>query len=59
MYICNQWGELIYDTDEKNKGWDGTMNNSSVEIGKYVYLIEIRAVFGEGHKFLGHLLLVR
>ncbi|MBL4625669.1 MAG: PKD domain-containing protein [Flavobacteriales bacterium] len=59
MYIYDRWGELIFETDDKSRGWNGTRNGIKVQVGTYIYLIEIHDVLGEDHKFLGHVNLVR
>lgn len=39
MSIFNRWGQMIYETTDINKGWDGTYKGSSVMKGAYVYRI--------------------
>ncbi len=39
MQIFNRWGQLIFETNDQNKGWDGTYNNSMAQIGSYVWKI--------------------
>ena len=39
MYIFNRWGELIFETTDLNKGWDGTYNGIVVQEGVYVWKI--------------------
>jgi gliding motility-associated-like protein len=39
MSIYNRWGELIYTTDNKDEGWDGTANGLIMQAGTYVYVI--------------------
>ncbi|GAA3932002.1 hypothetical protein GCM10022209_27660 [Chitinophaga oryziterrae] len=36
MKIYNRWGELVYQTRDMSKGWDGALQ----EVGEYVYMIE-------------------
>jgi gliding motility-associated-like protein len=40
MKIFNQWGELIYQTNNVNGGWDGSSKGQQQPIGVYVYLIQ-------------------
>lgn len=40
MKIFNQWGELIYQTNNVNGGWDGSSKGVQQPIGVYVYLIQ-------------------
>ncbi len=40
MKIFNQWGEMIYQTNNINGGWDGTSKGQQQPIGVYIYLIQ-------------------
>ncbi len=42
MQIFNRWGELIFESNDKNIGWDATINGEYVEIGVYVYVIHCK-----------------
>ena len=39
MSIFNRWGQMIYETSDINKGWDGTYKGSQCILGAYVYRI--------------------
>ena len=39
MQIWNRWGELIYETNDFNKGWDGSYKGHECPIDAYVYVI--------------------
>ena len=39
MSIFNRWGQMIYETTDINKGWDGTYKGSRCMMGAYVYRI--------------------
>ncbi len=39
MSIYNRWGQMIYETTDINKGWDGTYKGSPCMLGVYVYRI--------------------
>ncbi len=39
MSIYNRWGELLFESTDKNKGWDGTFKGKYVPYGVYVYLV--------------------
>ncbi|MBI2968154.1 MAG: gliding motility-associated C-terminal domain-containing protein [Bacteroidetes bacterium] len=47
--IFDRWGELIFETDDVNKGWDGThyKNGKKLEVGVYVWLLTAESVKGE------------
>ncbi len=37
ILIYNRWGEVIFETTEARKQWDGKYNGNPVEQGTYVY----------------------
>jgi len=39
MIIFNRWGQLIFMTDDIEKGWDGTYNGAKSPIGVYFWCI--------------------
>lgn len=38
--IVNRWGNLIYEFNDVNGGWDGTSNGKPVSEGTYFYIID-------------------
>ncbi|HRP56301.1 gliding motility-associated C-terminal domain-containing protein [Agriterribacter sp.] len=40
--IYNQWGAMLYETKDNEKGWNGTHNNNPQPVGLYVYVIKVR-----------------
>ena len=47
-FIVNRWGNLIYEYNDVNGGWDGrTKNGNIVEEGVYFYHIKAKAYGGE------------
>ncbi len=61
MVIFNRWGEIIFESFDASKGWDGTYNGSEIQTsGVFVWQIE----FGEkgsdqNHLYRGHVTLVK
>jgi gliding motility-associated-like protein len=39
MYIYNRWGQLLFETENRAEGWDGTFNGEMVQTGTYTYVI--------------------
>lgn len=37
LQIYNRWGELIFETKDKNQPWDGTYNGKNVPADVYFY----------------------
>ncbi|MCB0401077.1 MAG: gliding motility-associated C-terminal domain-containing protein [Flavobacteriales bacterium] len=61
MQIFDRWGELIYETEDLNTGWDGTAkggNDISME-GVYVYNIQLRDWQGVNHNYVGKVSLLK
>ena len=42
--IFNRWGQLIYETNDPEKGWDGRLNGEYVPAGAYVYYLKFENV---------------
>ncbi|MBN4066090.1 PKD domain-containing protein, partial [Candidatus Amoebophilus asiaticus] len=38
--IFNRWGELIFESNNINRGWDGTYNGKDVDVGVYTYIVK-------------------
>ncbi len=39
--IYNRWGQLIFETNDPEKGWDGTFKGDLVPIGVYIYHVRM------------------
>lgn len=50
MIIFNRHGEIVYETDNINGGWNGRIGGKQAQDGVYVYQIKYRAITGQ--KFL-------
>lgn len=61
MYIFNRWGNLIYETNDIYKGWDGSYKNNGniAEQGVYVYRILTKDKVGQEREYVGHVTLVK
>jgi gliding motility-associated-like protein len=57
MTIYSRWGQVIFSTNDIEQGWNGRFNNTgkNLQLGTYLYYIEIKDVFGATHKYEGHL----
>ncbi len=45
--IYNRWGQLIFETNDPQTGWDGTYGGKPVTTDTYVYRLSYKNVFGE------------
>ena len=39
--IYNRWGQLVFETDDKTQGWNGTFNGMAQPADTYTYFIEV------------------
>jgi gliding motility-associated-like protein len=39
--IYNRWGQMVFETNDINQGWDGKFNGEYVQFGAYVYYLLI------------------
>jgi gliding motility-associated-like protein len=46
MRIYNQWGQQVFETKDKGRGWDGTMSGRKQPVGVYTYAL--RATLQDG-----------
>jgi gliding motility-associated-like protein len=57
--IFNRWGQVVYQTDNFDKGWDGTLNGQLAEIGTYFWVLGIKDRFGKEQMLRGNVTLIR
>jgi gliding motility-associated-like protein len=59
LQIFDRWGNLVFESTHKDKGWDGRSNNQMMIPGVYPYVIEYE-VHSQGRRFkTGELTLTR
>ncbi|UKN00777.1 gliding motility-associated C-terminal domain-containing protein [Paracrocinitomix mangrovi] len=61
LYIFNRWGELIFETEDLNQGWDGTYNGVIVQDGVYIWRITGTPLDNDSDmkEFYGHVTVLR
>jgi gliding motility-associated-like protein len=63
MLIYNKWGQLLYETRDISKGWDGTFNGQPSQMDVYSYIItyELPSYFQDRmpRQVLGSVMLLR
>ena len=57
--IFNRWGELVFETSDKNIGWDGTQNGQALNTGVFVYKLEGTTYDNKYYIQKGHITLLR
>jgi len=59
MLIFNRWGELIYQSTNKGRPWDGQAGGRMAQQGVYPYRFVVFGEDGVNREFLGHVTLTR
>ena len=59
LNVYNRWGELIWQTTDPSKFWDGINHGHECEIGSYVYYLEVGFDNGEKIQRKGNVTLIR
>ncbi|WP_126970329.1 DUF7948 domain-containing protein [Gynurincola endophyticus] len=57
--IYNRWGQKMFESTDKNIGWDGTFNGKLQPMDVYTYTLEIEMTNGEKYKKTGDITLIR
>jgi gliding motility-associated-like protein len=57
--IYNRWGQLVFNTTNKDIGWDGSFNGDKQEVGVYVWRLQGSLTDGTQIKKSGNVTLVR
>lgn len=59
MKVYNRWGELLFETNDKNIGWDGYYKGTLMPQGVYVYRLELVFDNGRRETKVGDITLIR
>lgn len=59
MFVYDRWGELIFESNDKDYHWDGTFRGKQVEQGVYVYRFFIVDWKNDDHEYVGHVTVMR
>jgi len=57
--IYDQWGMLVFSSQNLHSTWDGRINDREAPTGVYVYSIHCRDILGRENEFRGTFVLVR
>lgn len=57
--IYNNWGQLIFETNDQLDGWNGTFNGTEQPIGVYVWVVDVEMFTGKRIKKTGDVTLLR
>ena len=62
MLIYNRWGELVFETDQDNVGWDGKYQGEYVQEGLYIWKLFYNTANGpyiKKNNAFGQILLIK
>lgn len=59
MLIYNKWGELIFESNSQDRGWDGYYRGKLAPSGAYVFKLELRFSDGRDIVKVGDVTLIR
>ena len=60
LFIYNRWGEIIFESKDPSKGWDGTYNGVIQQEGLYTWEISFKMSQSDERKMiLGHVNLLK
>jgi len=57
--IYNRWGQMVFESFEQSKGWDGTFNGKLLDPDVYDYYLDVTCVDGQTNIIKGNITLVR
>lgn len=57
--IYSRWGEVIFESNDIDRSWDGTDNGRQAPEGVYVYLLKVTDTSGEAYERGGTVTLIR
>ncbi len=49
LRIFNRWGEQIFESRDRNMGWNGTYNHALVQAGVYIFTVEF--IYADGFRY--------
>ena len=57
--VYNRWGQLVFSSNEANRGWDGRINGNPQGTGTYVWMVQGRDFTGKTIFKKGTMVLIR
>ncbi|SEN78169.1 gliding motility-associated C-terminal domain-containing protein [Niastella yeongjuensis] len=59
LSVYNRWGQLIFQTKDQSKRWNGGVNGQMPQIGTYIYTCQWQDIVGHFHNHKGAVVLLR
>ena len=59
MEIYSRWGELVFETNDQSRGWDGYVGGKLAPQGVYLYKLVIEFIDGQRITRIGDVAIIR
>lgn len=59
LRVYDRWGELVFESNSKSNGWNGTYNNKAVDPGVFVYYLEVVCYDNQQYFKKGNITVIR
>jgi len=59
IMIYDRWGQLLFESDDIEKSWDGKFNNSLCPVGDYYYQVQVKGTSGNRDFINGTVSIIR
>ncbi|MFM7015903.1 MAG: PKD domain-containing protein [Bacteroidota bacterium] len=59
LRVYDRWGELVFESNNKNNGWNGTYKNNPVDPGVFVYYLEVVCYDNQEYFKKGNITVIR
>jgi gliding motility-associated-like protein len=57
--VYNRWGERVFNTENFEQGWDGTIDGKEAPSGSYIYIVQYQSSDGKEFQQKGTVTITR
>ena len=57
--VYNRWGEMVFETTDKTKGWDGVYKGKPMDVGVFGWYLKVKCINGQEAFKKGNVTLIR
>jgi gliding motility-associated-like protein len=59
LKVYNRWGQLMFETEKPEEGWDGKFLGKDAQMDVYIYVLKVQSLTGKDYKYTGSVSLIR